>query len=49
MKYLILKKTGKKLTLIKIYKYKKLYYCKDEEGVEYMIHPDKIEFDIVPA
>jgi hypothetical protein len=49
LKYVVLKKSGKKLILIKIYPHKKLYYCKDEDGVEYMLHPDKIDFDVVPA
>ena len=46
MRYLTVKATKLKLEIIKIYKSKNLYYCKDEKGVEYMINPDRIEVEI---
>ncbi len=46
MRFLTVKATNLKLEIIKIYKDKNLYYCKDEKGEEYMINPDRMEVEI---
>ena len=46
MKYLTVVKSKLKLEIIKIHKGFNLYYCKDEEGNEYMINPKMIEIEL---
>ena len=46
MKFLVLEKSNLRLEIIKIYNHFDLYYCKDKDGVEYMLSPKKFKFKV---